>query len=165
MYAVIQTGGKQYKVSEGTLVHVERLNAEVGDKITFHEVLFMREGTKSQMGPPFVDGASVKGTILEHLRDSKIIVLKFKRRKMYRRKSGHRQSLTLVRVDEIEAPAEVSSASPGKEETPSGDDLKKGKSTKDTSTQAKSPQATSSQAKSTKAKATDSRSRKVKDKE
>ncbi len=103
MYAVIQTGGKQYKVAPGDVLRVEKLNGEVGDQITFEAVLFVGAETQFQVGVPLVQGASVTGTILDHLRGSKIVVLKFKRRKMYRRKSGHRQSLTAIRIDEIKA--------------------------------------------------------------
>lgn len=103
MYAVIQTGGKQYRVSPGDLVHVEKLSGEVGEQITFEEVLFLGEESNSRIGEPLVEGASVTGTIVDQTRADKVLVLKFKRRKMYRRKMGHRQSVTAVRIEEIKA--------------------------------------------------------------
>ncbi len=102
MYAVISTGGKQYKLNQGDVVEVERIDGEVGEKIVFDSVLCLGEEENLQIGSPTVDGAQVVGTILEQAKGDKIIVFKFKRRKMYRRKQGHRQLLTRVRIESIE---------------------------------------------------------------
>ncbi|MFQ5738430.1 MAG: 50S ribosomal protein L21 [Acidobacteriota bacterium] len=99
---MIQTGGKQYRVNPGSLIHVERLEGEVGGKIGFDEVLFVSDEQESRVGDPTVQGARVVGTIVEQGKGSKVLVFKFKRRKMYRRKAGHRQLFTAVKIDEIE---------------------------------------------------------------
>ncbi len=101
MFAVIQSGGKQYRVSPGDLLRVEKLNGEVGDQISFENVLLVGGDDESRVGQPVVPGASVIGTIVDQTRGDKILVFKFKRRKMYRRKTGHRQYLTAVRIEEI----------------------------------------------------------------
>ena len=97
MYAVIKTGGKQYRVTSGDVVKVEKLAGEEGKEVVFNEVLAMGD----TIGNPLVAGASVKATILKQARDAKIIVFKKKRRQNYRRKNGHRQSITLVKITEI----------------------------------------------------------------
>ena len=101
MYAVIQSGGKQYRVSPGDLLRVEKLNGEVGDQITFEDILLVGGDDESRVGQPVVPGASVIATIVGQTRGDKIVVFKFKRRKMYRRKTGHRQYLTALRIEEI----------------------------------------------------------------
>lgn len=101
MYAVIQTGGKQYRVSEGDVIRVEKLPAEVGSDIAFDQVLLVGEGDNVKIGTPVVDGASVSGKVVEQDRGKKIIVFKMKRRKGYRRKQGHRQDYTGVRIEKI----------------------------------------------------------------
>ncbi len=100
MYAVIETGGKQYRVQPGDLIQVEKLTGGAGEQVNFDRVLLIG-GESVQVGGPSVAGATVTGTIVEQTKGSKIIVFKFKRRKMYRRKQGHRQKLTAVRIDEI----------------------------------------------------------------
>ncbi len=102
MYAVIETGGKQYRVSEGDVVRVEKLEAEVGSDILFENVLLVGEGEAVKVGTPKVHGATVTGRVIEQDRAKKIIVFKMKRRKNYRRKQGHRQDYTGVRIDKIE---------------------------------------------------------------
>jgi large subunit ribosomal protein L21 len=102
MYAVVQTGGKQYKVSEGDLVRVERLNGEVGDEVRIGEVLMASDDKGIQIGTPHLAKAHVVGRIVEQDRARKIIVFKHKRRKGYRRKMGHRQPYTCLRIDKIE---------------------------------------------------------------
>lgn len=97
MYAVIRTGGKQYKVASGDVVKLEKLAGEEGKEVIFNEVLAL-DGT---VGTPLVSGASVKATVLKQTRDDKIIVFKKKRRQNYRRKNGHRQSITLVKITDI----------------------------------------------------------------
>lgn len=101
-HAVIRTGGKQYRVAAGDVVRVEKLGGEPGDKITFDEVLAV-EGDSPQFGSPLVAGAKVSGEIVTQDRDKKIVVFKFKRRKKYRRKAGHRQSFTAVKITEVSA--------------------------------------------------------------
>ncbi len=102
MYAVIRTGGKQYLVSQGDFVKVEKLPGEVGEEVVFEDVLLVSDGGELKVGRPRVEGARVKGTIVEQARDKKIIVFKMKRRKGYRKKQGHRQYYTGVRVEAIE---------------------------------------------------------------
>jgi large subunit ribosomal protein L21 len=101
MYAVIETGGKQYRVNQGDVIKVEKLAAEVGDKVDFDRVLLVGEGSEVKVGNPVVDGASVSGTVVDQDRHRKIIVFKMKRRKNYRRKQGHRQDYTGVVIDKI----------------------------------------------------------------
>src|SRR5262245_42785065 len=99
-YAVIRTGGKQYRVEPGSLIRVERLDGEVGSPVEFTEVL-LAGGDAVRIGTPLVDGVTVRGEIVEHARDKKVLIFKKKRRKNYRRRRGHRQSLTTVKVTEI----------------------------------------------------------------
>jgi large subunit ribosomal protein L21 len=100
-YAVIRTGGKQYRVSPGTLLRVERLEGDVGSAIEFNEVLLTSGDDAVRVGTPLVDGARVRGEIVAQARARKILVFKKKRRKNYRRRRGHRQYVTTVRVIEI----------------------------------------------------------------
>ena len=101
MFAVIKTGGKQYKVAKDDVIRVEKLPGEAGQAIEFAEVLMLGGEAGATVGSPLVDGATVKATVLEQIRDDKIIVFKKTRRKKYRRTAGHRQSLTVLRVTEI----------------------------------------------------------------
>lgn len=103
MYAVIETGGKQYRVNQGDIIKVEKLTADVGETVDFDRVLLVGEGTDVKVGSPVVDGASVSGTVVEQDRHKKIIVFKMKRRKNYRRKQGHRQDYTGVLIDKIKS--------------------------------------------------------------
>ena len=101
MYAVIKTGGKQYKVAEGDVVRVEKLALDAGQVVAFDEVLMLGDGGATQVGSPNVAGASVKATVLEQGRAKKIVLFKKRRRQNSRRKNGHRQDITVVRVTEI----------------------------------------------------------------
>ncbi len=103
MYAVIRTGGKQFRVEPGKAVRVEKLDGSVGDLIELGEVLLVGAEDGAKIGTPLVDGAKVVGTITAQGRGPKITIFKMKRRKGYRRKSGHRQFYTEIRVDKIEA--------------------------------------------------------------
>jgi large subunit ribosomal protein L21 len=101
MYAVIETGGKQYRVSEGDVVRVERLASSIGDEVSISDVHLVADGDNVQLGNPTVDGASVTGTVVEEGRGRKVIAFKKKRRKGYKRKIGHRQAYTALRIDKI----------------------------------------------------------------
>ena len=103
MYAVVASGGKQYKVKEGEVLRVEKLTGEVGSEIAFDQVLMTSDGENVKIGQPVVEGAQVKGHIVEQGKSRKIIVFKYKRRKRYRRKQGHRQPYTAIKIDSIEA--------------------------------------------------------------
>jgi large subunit ribosomal protein L21 len=100
MYAVIRTGGKQYKVEEGDILRVEKLQAEKGESVTFDDVLLIG-GDDYAIGSPTVKGAQVSAAVLRQFKDKKIIVFKMKRRKRYRKTIGHRQYLTEVRITKI----------------------------------------------------------------
>lgn len=102
MYAVIQTGGKQYRVSPGDVLKVEKLAGKKGDPVTFDKVLLTSDGEHTQLGTPYLEDSRVVGRITRHAKDRKIIVFKYKRRKGYRRKQGHRQEYTLIKVDQVE---------------------------------------------------------------
>ena len=97
MYAVIKTGGKQYKVTSGDVLKIEKLAGEEGSEVIFDQVLAI----DSTVGTPLVEGACVKATVLKQARDTKVIVFKKKRRQNYRRKNGHRQSITLVKITDV----------------------------------------------------------------
>ena len=100
-YAVIRTGGKQYRVSPGDLIHIERLTGDVGSPVEFAEVLLTAGEGAVHIGTPLVEGALVRGQIVAQARSRKILVFKKKRRKNYRRRHGHRQEVTTVRVTDI----------------------------------------------------------------
>jgi large subunit ribosomal protein L21 len=102
MYAVFKTGGKQYRVEKGDEVRVEKIAGNVGDKVTFGEVLLVG-GESVKIGRPLVGGAKVEATILAQDRAKKLIVFKFRRRKNYRRKNGHRQPFTALEITGISA--------------------------------------------------------------
>ena len=101
MYAVIKTGGKQYKVSSGDTITVEKLLGEVGDKVDLEDVLMVGGDSEPKIGSPKIKGAKVTGTIVSQGKAKKITILKFKRRKGYRKKQGHRQQQTKIKIDEI----------------------------------------------------------------
>ena len=106
MYAVIKTGGKQYKVEEGDKIQIEKLEAAAGETVTFDEVLFIG-GDEYKLGEPKLTGATVTGTVQRQLRAKKIIVFKMKRRKGYHKKQGHRQYLTEVSITKIDSGKEA----------------------------------------------------------
>ena len=103
MYAIIETGGKQYRVKPGDVVRVERLDGEVGSSVTLGDVLLVAGEGEPRVGSPLVAGVSVLGTVVEQDRDAKVRVFKYKKRKHYRRTRGHRQSFTAVRIDSVQA--------------------------------------------------------------
>ena len=100
MYAVIVSGGKQYKVSEGDVIRVEKLEVEEGAKISFDQVLLINDGPL-QIGPPTVKGAKVSGTVLQNGKGKKVIVYRYKRKSGYHKKNGHRQLFTEVKIEKI----------------------------------------------------------------
>ena len=102
MYAVIKTGGKQYRVEPGGELRFERLQGKPGENIAFDRVLLTSDGEKINIGKPYLEKTRVMGRILRHDKQKKIVVFKFKRRKGYRRKQGHRQEFTLVKIENIE---------------------------------------------------------------
>ncbi len=101
MYAVIATGGKQYKVSEGDVIRIETLAAAENDEITFDKVLLVADGDNVNIGAPYIDGGKVSATVNAHGRGKKIEIIKFKRRKHYRKQMGHRQNFTEVKITGI----------------------------------------------------------------
>jgi len=103
MFAVLRTGGKQYKVQKDDVIKVEKLEAEAGKTIDLNEVLFLSDGKKATIGEPLVKGASVKAEVLEQKKDKKIVVFKKKRRQNYRRTKGHRQQVTILKIKDIKA--------------------------------------------------------------
>ena len=102
MYAIVKSGGKQYRVSKGDTIYVERLETPVGQQVKLEEVLLVADGDKLSVGAPKVAQAAVLGTVVEQDRDHKIRVFKYKKRKHYRRTRGHRQSYTALKIDSIE---------------------------------------------------------------
>ena len=101
MYAIIATGGKQYRVAEGDLLRVEKLEAEVGSQIDFDQVLLVGEGDDVRIGSPLIEGGKVTATIESHGRGDKVRIVKFRRRKHFRKQMGHRQYYTAVRITGI----------------------------------------------------------------
>jgi large subunit ribosomal protein L21 len=102
MYAVIETGGKQYKIQEGTMLDVELLPADPGAAVTLDKVLVLADGDTRTFGTPVVKGAKVRATVMAHRKAKKVIVFKYKSKVHYRRKKGHRQQYTTIRIDKIE---------------------------------------------------------------
>lgn len=103
MFAVIRTGGKQYKVQKDDIIEVEKLDGEAGDKVALDDVLFVNDGKNATVGAPTIKGASVSATLVKQKRADKIIIFKKKRRQNYRRKKGHRQHLTVLKITDIKA--------------------------------------------------------------
>lgn len=103
MYAVIATGGKQYKVREGETLRIEKIPGEIGADVSFDKILMFSDGENVKIGQPVLDDVAVNGHIVSQEKAKKIIVFKYKRRKRYRRKQGHRQPFTAVRIDNIQA--------------------------------------------------------------
>ncbi|HIY73033.1 MULTISPECIES: 50S ribosomal protein L21 [Intestinimonas] len=103
MHAIIETGGKQYKVAEGDTLFIEKLPVEAGDTVTFDKVLAVLDGDKATFGAPVVDGAKVTASVVKNGKGKKVIVFKYKPKKGYRRKQGHRQPYTKVTIGKIEA--------------------------------------------------------------
>jgi len=103
VYAIIRTGGKQYRVQPGDVVRVEHLDGEVGQSVTLGDVLLLAGEGEPRVGNPLLAGVSVQGTVVEQDRSAKVRVFKYKKRKHYRRTRGHRQAFTAVRIDAVQA--------------------------------------------------------------
>lgn len=101
MYAIIETGGKQYRVQNGDQIAVEKLNVEDGQQVVFDKVLVVGEGADVKVGAPYVDGVTVEGNVIETGKGKKVIIFKYKAKKDYRKKQGHRQPYTLVEITSI----------------------------------------------------------------
>jgi large subunit ribosomal protein L21 len=102
MYALVEIKGRQYKAEKGTLLKIDRLDKPEGEKVEFNSVMFISgDKGKVQIGTPYIKGVTVKATIENHVRDKKIIVFKYRPKKGYRRKKGHRQQYTMIRVEDI----------------------------------------------------------------
>jgi large subunit ribosomal protein L21 len=114
MYAVVKTGGKQYRVAKDDVIAVEKLEGNAGDAVELDQVLAMDDGKGLTVGAPLVDGARVAATVLEQKKDDKVVIFKKKRRKNYRRTRGHRQQITVIRITDILAKGEKAAAAPAK---------------------------------------------------
>ena len=124
MYAVVQTGGKQYRVSQGDIINVEKLNVEAGQNVVLDEVVAISGDGKTVVGKPFVDGAKVECKVVENGKGKKVIIYKYKAKKDYRKKQGHRQPFTKLEVINISADGFASAAAPA-EKKPSLKSMKK----------------------------------------
>ncbi len=126
MYAIIESCGRQYKVSEGDVVFFEKLEAEEGKKVTFDNVVLVSNGKKVEVGTPYVKGVKVEGKVVSHGKGEKILVYKYKAKKNYRRTQGHRQPYTKVEITKIKTAEEKSEA----KETAAKAETKKAATTK-----------------------------------
>jgi len=115
MHAVIKTGGKQYRVAPADLITVEKMDAEAGSSVSFADVLLVSDGAKTEVGAPHVSGASVSAEVVSQGRAEKVIIFKKRRRQNSRRKNGHRQPFTVLRITEISALGKVARAEAGEE--------------------------------------------------
>lgn len=118
MYAVVNTGGKQYKVQQGEILRVEKIPGDVGSPVTFDRVLLFSDGENVDIGQPVLDDVAVEGHIVEQGKAKKIIVFKYKKRKRYRRKKGHRQEFTAVQIDSITTKGAKAKETPEKTDEP-----------------------------------------------
>lgn len=118
MYAIIETGGKQYKVSEGDVVSVEKLGVEAGEKVTFDKVLAVSDDNGLALGTPYLEGRAVTGEVVENGKGKKVIVFKYKPKKDSKSKQGHRQPYTMVEIKAIGAAEKAPAAAPAKAEKP-----------------------------------------------
>jgi large subunit ribosomal protein L21 len=118
MYAVVNTGGKQYKVQQGEVLRIEKIPGEVGSPVTFDRVMMFSDGETVSIGQPVLDDVAVEGHIVAQGKAKKILVFKYKRRKRYRRKQGHRQEFTAVQIDSIQGAGSAAKASAKSEKAP-----------------------------------------------
>ena len=121
MYAIIETGGKQYRVTEGDEIRIEKINVADGEQVTFDKVLVLGDGAEAKVGAPYVEGAAVYGDVVETGKGQKVIIFKYKPKKDYRKKQGHRRPYTLVKITGIsadgKAPAKATAPAVEKEES------------------------------------------------
>lgn len=103
MFAIVETGGKQYRIQEGDVITVEKLNVEAGEKIVFDKVLMLSDGETVKVGAPYVESCNVTGTVVENGKGPKVIIFKYKAKKDYRKKQGHRQPYTMIKIDKVSA--------------------------------------------------------------
>ena len=135
MYAIVETGGKQYRVSEGDIINVERIKAEAGEEVAFDKVLVLGEGGEVLIGTPYVEAAQVFGKVVEHGKGEKVIIFKYKSKKDYRKKQGHRQPYTMIEITGVgkgkakapkaEAPKAEAAAVPADAPAPALKNMKK----------------------------------------
>jgi len=118
MYAVVNTGGKQYKVQQGEVLRIEKIPGDVGSPVTFDRVMMFSDGETVSIGQPVLDNVAVEGHIVAQGKAKKILVFKYKRRKRYRRKQGHRQEFTAVQIDSIQGAGSAAKASASSEKAP-----------------------------------------------
>jgi large subunit ribosomal protein L21 len=118
MYAVVNTGGKQYKVQQGEVLRIEKIPGEVGSPVTFDRVMMFSDGETVNIGQPVLDDVAVEGHIVAQGKAKKILVFKYKKRKRYRRKQGHRQEFTAVQIDTIQGAGSAAKASATSEKAP-----------------------------------------------
>ena len=118
MYAVVNTGGKQYKVQQGEVLRIEKIPGDVGSPVTFDRVMMFSDGETVSIGQPVLDNVAVEGHIVAQGKAKKILVFKYKRRKRYRRKQGHRQEFTAVQIDSIQGAGSAAKASATSEKAP-----------------------------------------------
>jgi len=153
MYAVVKTGGKQYKVEEGQVLRLEKISGSVGSSVKFDQILMVGDGADVQIGQPVLDGVSVEGHIVEQGKAKKIIVFKYKRRKRFRRKQGHRQEFTAVRIDSILSKTLTpKKAEPEKKDIKPEPEAVRAKEVEPKKTAAEKPEAKKAEAKEEKAK-------------
>ncbi len=116
MYAIIETGGKQYRVQEGDVITVEKLTAEAGDQVELDKVLVLSDDNGVKVGSPYIEGAKVVAEVVENGKGKKIIVFKFKSKKDYRKKQGHRQPYTMLKIESLTGKVSKKANKPAKEE-------------------------------------------------
>jgi large subunit ribosomal protein L21 len=117
MFAVIETGGKQYKVAEGTIIDVEKLNCNITDKVVFDKVLLFSKNNEVKIGQPYLENIEVTGTALNQIKDKKVIVFKFKRKTGYKKTQGHRQQYTTIKITKIDTVKKETTTKATKEKT------------------------------------------------
>ena len=124
MYAVIETGGKQYRVSEGDVITVEKLNVEDGANVELDKVLILGEGSDIKVGTPYIEGAKIMGRVVENGKAKKVVIFKYKSKKDYRKKQGHRQPYTMIEILSLDGKAPVKKSAPKAEEAPADEEVK-----------------------------------------
>ena len=162
MYAVVNTGGKQYKVQQGEVLRVEKIPGDVGSPVKFDRVLMFSDGENVSVGQPVLENVAVEGHIVEQGKAKKIIVFKYKKRKRYRRKQGHRQEFTAVQIDSIAAMGATAKATSEKTDEPKSETKKTEADPKAEKVEAKKEAAEKIETKAAEAKDTDAEKPKTK---